>query len=184
MTCSRNTHILMLAISLLLGSLPAAAVAYPFSLRGTGHVTFTVGNTPTGGNLTASGTATHLGQGTAIGVLSFSAGPESHLIMASGQQTFTAANSDELHVEFEDAVLGTTTGIATGVFLFLGGTDRFEEARSRWPMGQNCTAWRGLGPHQRVSGGQIFSRRTKWPVNRAATALRLAASCLPHRQSA
>ena len=39
MTCSRNTHVLMLAISLLLGSLPVAAVAHPFSLRGAGHVT-------------------------------------------------------------------------------------------------------------------------------------------------
>jgi hypothetical protein len=122
------THILMLAISLLLGSLPAAAVAHPVSWHAAGHMTFTGGNPPTGGNLTASGTATHLGQGTAIGVLRFSPGPELHLILASGQQTFTVASGDELHGEFEDAVLGTTTGIATGVFLCLGGIGRFEEA--------------------------------------------------------
>ena len=93
----------------------------PVSWHGAGHVTFTGGNPPTGGNLTASGTATHLGQGTAIRVLSFSPGPWPQLILASGQQTFTAANGVERHVEFKDAVLGTTMGIATGVFLFLGG---------------------------------------------------------------
>jgi hypothetical protein len=100
MTCSRNTHILMLAISLL-GSLPAAAIAHPFSWHGAGHVTLTGGNPPTGGNITASGTATHLGQETAIRVLGFSTRPESHLILASEQETFTAANGDELHGEFE-----------------------------------------------------------------------------------
>jgi hypothetical protein len=39
-----------------------------------------------------------------------------------------AANGDELYVEFEDAELDTGTGIATGVFLFVGGTGRFKTA--------------------------------------------------------
>ena len=40
-----------------------------------------------------------------------------------------------------------------------------------------------VGPlsHQRVSGGKVLSRRTKACANRAATALRRAASGLHHR---
>jgi len=54
----------------------------------------------------------------------------------------------------------------------------------RWPTVKHCTSWLGLCPHHRVSGGKGLSRRTKPGANRAATALRLAAACLHHRQSA
>jgi transposase len=55
---------------------------------------------------------------------------------------------------------------------------------SRWPTVKHFASWLGLCPHQRVSGGKVLSRRTKLCANRAATALRLAASCLHHSQSA
>jgi transposase len=55
---------------------------------------------------------------------------------------------------------------------------------SRWPSVNHFTSWLGLCPHQRVSGGQVLSQGTKPCANRAATALRLAASSLQHRQSA
>ena len=55
---------------------------------------------------------------------------------------------------------------------------------SRWPPVKHCASWLGLCPHQRVSGGQGLSRRTQVCAHRAATALRLAASCLHHSQSA
>lgn len=55
---------------------------------------------------------------------------------------------------------------------------------SRWPTVKHFASWLGLCPHQRVSGGKVLSRRTKLWAHRAATALRLAASCLPHSQSA
>jgi transposase len=55
---------------------------------------------------------------------------------------------------------------------------------SRGPTVKHCASWLGLCPHQRVSGGKVLSRRTKVCANRAATALRLAASCLHHSQSA
>jgi transposase len=48
----------------------------------------------------------------------------------------------------------------------------------------HCTAWWGLCPHQRGSGGQVVSRGTKPWATRAATALRRAASSLQHRQRA
>jgi len=56
--------------------------------------------------------------------------------------------------------------------------------RRRWPTVKHFTSWLGLCPHHRVSGGTVLSRRTKPCANRAATALRLAAACLHHRQSA
>jgi transposase len=55
---------------------------------------------------------------------------------------------------------------------------------TRWPTVKHFTSWLGLCPHHRVSGGKVLSRRTKPCANRAATALRLAAACLHHRQSA
>jgi transposase len=55
---------------------------------------------------------------------------------------------------------------------------------SRWPTVKHVAAWLGWCPHQRVSGSKVLSRRTKVCAHRAATALRLAASCLHHRQSA
>jgi len=54
----------------------------------------------------------------------------------------------------------------------------------RWPTVTHFTSWLGLCPHHRVSGGKILRRRTKPCATRAATALRLAAACLHHSQSA
>jgi transposase len=55
---------------------------------------------------------------------------------------------------------------------------------SRWPPVKPFVSWLGVCPHQRVSGGKVLSRRTQVCAQRAATALRLAASCLHHSQSA
>jgi hypothetical protein len=57
-------------------------------------------------------------------------------------------------------------------------------AMHHWPTVKHCTSWRGLCPHQRVSGGKGLRRRTKSRATRVATALRLGAACLHHRQSA
>jgi transposase len=57
-------------------------------------------------------------------------------------------------------------------------------ARRRWPTVTPFASWLGWCPHQRVSGGTVLSRRTKGCAHRAATARRLAASCLHHRQRA
>jgi transposase len=55
---------------------------------------------------------------------------------------------------------------------------------SRWPTEQHFAAWLGLCPLHKISGGKVLSRKIRPSANRAAVALRLAASCLPHRQSA
>jgi hypothetical protein len=57
-------------------------------------------------------------------------------------------------------------------------------AMSRWPTVKHFASWLGLCPHQQVAGGKVLSRRTKLCATRAAAALRLAASCLHHSQSA
>jgi hypothetical protein len=127
---SRNTLILVLAIFLLLGSLPAAAVERSLTLHGEGHLTMV---SPTDGMLAASGTATHLGHWTQTGTISITSDGPPEIgdeLPATGEVTFTAANGDTLHSTFDSVLTITTTnpltGIAQGVFVFDGGTGRFD----------------------------------------------------------
>ena len=55
---------------------------------------------------------------------------------------------------------------------------------SRWPTEKHFAAWLGLCPLHKISGGKVLARKVRPSANRAAVALRLAASCLPHSQSA
>jgi len=55
---------------------------------------------------------------------------------------------------------------------------------SRWNTEKNFASWLGLCPDNRVSGGKVLKRGTRQVVNRAATALRLAAWSLIRSQSA
>ncbi len=50
---------------------------------------------------------------------------------------------------------------------------------SRWPTEKHFASWLGLCPHHKISGGKVLSRKVRPSANRAATALRLAAQCLP-----
>src|SRR5215210_817324 len=119
---NRNLKALLLLLAvLLLGSFPVQAAELPFSLTGAGTVT-------TDGAVSASGRATHLGLFTEAGQVNFVPDPNDPTrVLATGTATFTAANGDELEVLI-DGSLDLTTGIATGVFTFDGGTGRFEGA--------------------------------------------------------
>jgi len=55
---------------------------------------------------------------------------------------------------------------------------------SRWRSAKAFSSWLGLWPGTKISGGKTLSRRTRHVVNRAATALRLAAWNLIRSQSA
>ena len=55
---------------------------------------------------------------------------------------------------------------------------------SRWSTEKQFASWLGLCPDNRVSGGKVLKRGTRHVVNRAATALRLAAWSLMRSQSA
>jgi transposase len=55
---------------------------------------------------------------------------------------------------------------------------------SRWKTEKHFASWLGLCPDNRVSGGKVLKHGTRQVVNRAATALRLAAWSLIRSQSA
>jgi Transposase IS116/IS110/IS902 family len=55
---------------------------------------------------------------------------------------------------------------------------------SRWRTEKQFAYWLGLCPDQRISGGKVLKRGTRHVVNRAATALRVAAWSLFRSQSA
>jgi transposase len=52
-----------------------------------------------------------------------------------------------------------------------------------WPDEHHFASWLGLCPNNRITGGKVIRRGTKKVLNRAATALRLAARSLHHSQS-
>jgi transposase len=55
---------------------------------------------------------------------------------------------------------------------------------TRWPTEKHFASWLGLSPGSKISGGKRLSSRSKPSANRAAAALRLAASGLYHSKSA
>ncbi len=55
---------------------------------------------------------------------------------------------------------------------------------SRWKTVKHFTSWLGLCPGTKVSGGRVLGSKTKPTVNRAATALRMAAASLSRSHSA
>jgi hypothetical protein len=123
-----KTHTLILTLVLLLGTIPVSAVERPFALNGTGVATLIIdesghliGATPTG-----SGTATHLGQWTVSGNVTYT--PDNNGVLHSGgEATITAANGDKLQVKIE-GILDPVAAVDQGVFYFVGGTGRFEGA--------------------------------------------------------
>lgn len=54
---------------------------------------------------------------------------------------------------------------------------------SRWKTEAHFVSWLGLCPSNQISGGKVLKRGTRKVVNRAATALRMAASTLIKSQS-
>jgi len=124
---SLNIRILALAISLLLGYLPVVAAERPFALNGNGASTFITDGAGNiiGANVTASGTATHLGMWTAVGTVQFTPDPNTGRLLSSGTATLTASNGDKLQFAVNGA-LDPATGTDMGRLRFVGGTGRFD----------------------------------------------------------
>ena len=121
-----------LVFAICLGIYPAIAVERPFDFTGTGTLEVMTDDNGqlSDGILNASGTATHLGKWTQTGTLTFTLDQSNPaIILTSGDSKFIAANGDELDAQIKDSELDTMTGIATGTFLFVGGTGRFEQAQ-------------------------------------------------------
>lgn len=123
-----NIRILALTVVLLMGALTVMAVERPFAINGNGTANFITdasGNI-TGANITASGTATHVGRWTAVGSVHFTPVPGNPtLFYASGSSTFTAANGDTVDLVLDDGTLDVTTLISRGHSHLAGGTGRF-----------------------------------------------------------
>jgi hypothetical protein len=54
---------------------------------------------------------------------------------------------------------------------------------NRWPDEHHFASWLGLCPDNRITGGKVIRRGTRHVINRAATALRIAATTLLRSQS-
>jgi hypothetical protein len=127
---SLNIRILALAISLLLGSFPVVADERPFSLNGNGVATFITDGAGNiiGANVSASGTATHLGRWSTVGTVQFTPDPANPgRILSSATATAIAANGDKLHIALNGS-LDPAAGLDMGVIRFVGGTGRFAGA--------------------------------------------------------
>ena len=87
----------------------------------------------------------------------------------------------ELHEIFGVDLTGIEgIGVLTGLVLLTEVGPNVSRFRSE----KQFCSWLGLCPDNRISGGKVLSSRTRRVVNRAADALRLAASTLERSQSA
>lgn len=118
---------LMPILFLLLGTIPVSAVERPFALNGSGVATLITNESglPIGAIPTGSGTATHLGQWTVAGNVTYTL--DNGVLRSSGEGTITAANGDKLLVQI-NGILDPVVGVDQGTFTFMGGTGRFEGA--------------------------------------------------------
>jgi hypothetical protein len=55
---------------------------------------------------------------------------------------------------------------------------------AHWKTEKNFASWLGLCPNNKITGGKVMKRRTRHVINRAADALRIAASTLRNSNSA
>lgn len=128
---SLSTKILVVTLSLLLGSVAVAAADRAFSATGRGVAVpfFDDAGRPVGATVTGTGNATHLGSFTSIGKIAFTPDPrDPNIVLISGEAVFTAAGGDKLNVVIADGSQDTRTGVGTGHFSFNGGTGRFANA--------------------------------------------------------
>ena len=128
---SLSIKILLVTLTLLIGSLAVTATERPFSLNGKGIAVPIIddhGNI-VGAEPTGSGNATHLGMFTNTGRVNFTPDATNpNILHPTGGGVFTAANGDKLNFIILNGALDLTTGIGTGDFGFTGGTGRFANA--------------------------------------------------------
>ena len=144
MTRSFGIKILVLTLTLLVGSLAVAATERAFSANGRGVSTFVTDGAGNiiGADVTGSGTGTHLGAFTNAGRIFFAPDPNnSARLLVTGAATITAANGDKLNIVVEDGEQDIATFVGRGKFRFTGGTGRFESATglTSYVVEQNLT---------------------------------------------
>ena len=123
--------ILVLTLTLLVGSVAASATERPFSLSGGGIAVPILNESgqPIGIDVTGSGNGTHTGQFTTLGKVFFNPDPNDPTrIIPFGEATLTASNGDKLTFVVADGSQSLITGVGSGHFSFTGGTGRFANA--------------------------------------------------------
>ena len=117
----RPTVVLLVAAGILTLSDRASAKERPYHSRSTALLDLTTGD------FVAAGKATHLGKYTEIGSISIS-GDDLTALHVEGSATLTAANDDELCVDFTGQ-MNFLTGTITATLTFDGATTgRFKDA--------------------------------------------------------
>jgi transposase len=101
----------------------------------------------------------------------------------------TASNRSPYHFNAPAAVQAVTTADLTTIPGIDGNTAtkilaEIGSDMSRWPTAKAFVSWLGLCPGNKVSGGKVLNSRTKPSDNRAAQALRMAASSLYRSKTA
>ena len=129
-----NLTFLTITAFVLLGTVSVMAVDRPFALNAKGVATFitdSAGN-PVSANVSSSGTATHLGLVTTVGMINFTPDPANPgRLLTSGSGTMTAANGDTVQIELNGALEpAPDSATATDKFALrlVGGTGRFAGA--------------------------------------------------------
>src|SRR5215212_4026452 len=128
---SLSIKILVLTMTMVLGSLAVSATERAFSATGRGLGIFV---TDAAGNVIAAdamgtGTGTHLGLFSSAGRIFFTPDPNNPTrLITSGEATITAADGDKLIIVVENGQQDVVSGIGTGNFRFSGGTGRFANA--------------------------------------------------------
>ena len=123
--------ILVLTLTLLVGSVATNAIERPFSINGGGLAVpiLNEAGQPIGINVTGSGNGTHIGLFTTVGQVFFTPDPNDPTqIIPTGEATLTASNGDKLTFVVADGSQSLITGVGTGHFTFAGGTGRFANA--------------------------------------------------------
>ena len=128
---SLSIKILVVTLTLLVGSLAVAATERAFSAYGRGvaaFVTDSAGNV-IGADITGSGTGTHLGSFTSAGRIFFTPDPNNPTrLVVTGAAAFTSADGEKLNVVIEEGEQDVNSSLGTGKFRFTGGTGRFANA--------------------------------------------------------
>jgi hypothetical protein len=116
----RPACILMVAVSALALPDRASAQERPHFSRGTAQ--FVSPN-----DFVGTGNATHLGQYSEVGYVTFSPTNDPNVVQIDGWAIYTAANGDELHAIVSGQLDGKT-GAITATVTYVGGTGRFADA--------------------------------------------------------
>ena len=126
----------IVAAGLMAGNVVQAQTCYPLHIEASAalsNVTFDQDGNLTSASASGSGIASHLGAVTATGV-NYLYPPVEGIARLDGSGTYTAANGDQMWVNFDNTAYDLNAGISTGTYVITGGTGRFTGASGSAPF--------------------------------------------------